>query len=163
MGTKRSRGSLAGEGLTVGVVAARYNEEIVEALLAGALAALAEHGAKADPVIWVPGSYELPLAARTIAAAGQVQAVVCLGCVIKGDTAHFEYVSGAAAEGILQAGLETGVPCAFGVLTTYTEEQARERLDKGREAAETALEMANLLRQLASRPVQLPGPGHPVR
>ncbi|MDQ6692358.1 MAG: 6,7-dimethyl-8-ribityllumazine synthase [Candidatus Dormibacteraeota bacterium] len=144
---------LNGRGLTIGLVAARYNEDIVEALLAGALAALAEHGAVAEPVVWVPGSYELPLAARTLAGSGRVQAVVCLGCVIKGDTAHFEYVSAAAAEGILRVSLESGVPCSFGVLTTYTEEQARARLDKGREAAETAIEMANLLGRLsASRP-----------
>jgi len=148
MGTKGRRGSLDGDGLTVGVVAARYNEEIVDQLLEGALAALKELGAKADPVLSVPGSFELPVAAQALADAGNVDAIICLGCVIKGETAHFEHVAEAAARGILDVSLESGVPCVFGVLTTYTEEQARARGDKGREAAETAVEMANLLRSV---------------
>jgi 6,7-dimethyl-8-ribityllumazine synthase len=146
MGVKGRQGSLDGTGLTVGVVAARYNQEIVDALLEGALAVLAECGAKADPILSVPGSYEIPLAAQALADGGGVDAVICLGCVIKGDTAHFEHVAEAAAKGILDVSLETGVPCIFGVLTTYTEEQARARMNKGREAAEAAIEMANLLR-----------------
>ena len=148
MGRKGRRGSLDGKGLTIGVVAARYNEEIVDALLEGALAVLAEHGAAAEPVVSVPGSFEIPVAAQALADAGGVDAVVCLGCVIKGETAHFEHVAEGAARGIMDVALETGVPCVFGVLTTYTEEQARARLDKGREAAETAIEMANLLRSI---------------
>ena len=148
MGSRGRRGSLDGRGLTIGVVAARYNEEIVDALLEGALAALAEHGATAEPVLSVPGSFEIPVAAQALADAGGVDAVVCLGCVVKGETAHFEHVAEGVARGILDVALETGVPCVFGVLTTYTEEQARARLDKGREAAETAIEMANLLRQV---------------
>jgi 6,7-dimethyl-8-ribityllumazine synthase len=150
MGVKgrQRQGSLDGKGLTIGVVAARYNQEIVDALLEGALAALEERGAKADPILSVPGSYEIPLAAQALADGGNVDAVICLGCVIKGETAHFEHVAEAAAKGILDVTLETGVPCIFGVLTTYTEEQARARMDKGREAAETAIEMANLLKQV---------------
>jgi 6,7-dimethyl-8-ribityllumazine synthase len=140
------RGTLDGKGLIIGIVAARYNQEIVDALLEGAVAALVEHGAEAKPVLSVPGSYEIPVAAQALADAGEVDAVICLGCVIKGETAHFEHVAEAAARGILDVSLETGVPCIFGVLTTYTEEQARARLDKGREAAEAAIEMANLLR-----------------
>ena len=150
MGRKGKQGSLDGKGLVIGVVAARYNEAIVDALLEGALAALAEHGARAEPVLSVPGSFEIPLAAQALADAGKVDAVVCLGCVIKGETAHFEHVAEGAARGILDVALETGVPCVFGVLTTYTEEQARARLDKGREAAETAIEMANLLKSVRS-------------
>ena len=148
MGTRGQRASLDGNGLTIGIVAARYNQEIVDALLEGALTTLAEHGASADPVLSVPGSFELPVAAQALADAGNVDAVICLGCVIKGETAHFEHIAEAAARGILEVTLESGVPCVFGVLTTYTEEQARARLDKGREAAETALEMANLLREV---------------
>ena len=148
MGTKGQRGTLEGKGVTIGIVAARYNQEIVDALLEGALAAIAEHGATADPVLSVPGSFELPVAAQALADAGNVDAVICLGCVIKGETAHFEHIAEAAARGILEVTLESGVPCVFGVLTTYTEEQARARQDKGREAAETAIEMANLLREV---------------
>src|SRR5260221_3893598 len=153
MGVKgrQRQGSLDGKGLTIGVVAARYNQEIVDALLEGALAALEERGAKADRILSVPGSYEIPLAAQALADGGNVDAVICLGCVIKGETAHFEHVAEAAAKGILDVTLETGVPCIFGVLTTYTEEQARARMDKGREAAETAIEMANLLKQVRGR------------
>jgi 6,7-dimethyl-8-ribityllumazine synthase len=150
MGTrgKQKQGSLDGTGLTIGIVAARYNQEIVDALLEGALATLEERGATADPIISVPGSYEIPVAAQAIADKGLVDAVICLGCVIKGDTAHFEHVAEAAARGILDVTLETGVPCIFGVLTTYTEEQAKARRDKGREAAEAAIEMANLLKEV---------------
>jgi 6,7-dimethyl-8-ribityllumazine synthase len=148
VGTKGqgTKGSLDGRGLTIGVVAARYDEEIVDALLEGVLKALEEHGAKAGPVLSVPGSFEIPVAAQALADGGRVDAVICLGCVIKGETAHFEHVAEGAARGIQDVALETGVPCVFGVLTTYTEEQARARLDKGREAAETAIEMANLLK-----------------
>jgi 6,7-dimethyl-8-ribityllumazine synthase len=146
VGTKGRQGSLDGKGLTIGVVAARYNQEIVDALLEGALAVLEERGARAEPVLSVPGSFEIPIAAQAIADAGLVDAVICLGCVIKGETAHFEHVAESAARGIQDVALETGIPCIFGVLTTYTEEQARARMDRGREAAETAIEMANLLR-----------------
>jgi 6,7-dimethyl-8-ribityllumazine synthase len=151
LGSRGKKGSLDGKGLTIGIVAARYNQEIVDALLEGALEILAEHGAKAEPILSVPGSYEIPIAAQALADAGGVDAVICLGCVIKGETAHFEQVAEAAARGILDVALETGVPCVFGVLATYTEEQARDRMDKGREAAETALEMANLLKSVRGK------------
>jgi 6,7-dimethyl-8-ribityllumazine synthase len=147
MGVRGNKqGSLNGEGLTIGIVAARYNQVIVDALLAGAIKTLKERGAKADPILSVPGSYEIAVAAQAIADRGNVDAVICLGCVIKGETAHFEHIAEAAAKGILDVTLETGVPCVFGVLTTYTEAQARARMDRGREAAETAIEMANLLK-----------------
>jgi 6,7-dimethyl-8-ribityllumazine synthase len=148
---KQKQGSLDGKGLKIGIVAARYNQEIVDALLEGALATLKEHGARAEPVLSVPGSFEIPMAAQALADKGDVDAVICLGCVIKGETAHFEHVAEAAAKGILDVALESGVPCVFGVLTTYTEEQARARKDKGREAAETAIEMANLLKLVRGR------------
>ena len=148
MGVRGRQGSPDGTGLTIGIVAARYNQEIVDALLDGALAVLKARGARADPILSVPGSFEIPVAARALADAGRVDAVICLGCVIKGETAHFEHVAEAAARGILDVALATGVPCIFGVLATYTEDQARARLDKGGEAAEAAIEMANLLKQL---------------
>ena len=153
MGTKgqSKRASLDGAGLTIGVVAARYNQEIVDALLEGALRTLEEHGATAEPVLSVPGSFEIPIAAQALADAGEVDAVICLGCVIKGETAHFEHVAESAARGIQDVALETGVPCVFGVLTTYTEEQALARRNHGKEAAETAIEMANLLRDVRSK------------
>lgn len=149
MGEKSPRtGSLEGRGLTIAVIAARYNHDITEKLLEGALAVLAEHGATADPVVWVPGCIELPVTAQAIIETGSADADVALGCVIKGDTAHFEHVAGQCAAGLMQVSLDSGIPVSFGVLTTYDHVQALARTDKGREAAETALEMANLLRTL---------------
>jgi 6,7-dimethyl-8-ribityllumazine synthase len=139
----------------VAIVASRYNDLIVASLVKGASAAWLERGGGAGDlsVIRVPGAFELPLAARKLAASGRYHAVVALGCVIRGDTPHFEYVAGAAARGLQQVGLETGVPVAFGVLTVDTLEQALERAatgagNKGGEAMDTALEMAALLSQL---------------
>lgn len=148
MGEKGRKGSLQGDGLTIGIVAARYNQDIVDAMLDAAVNRLKELGATADPVLSVPGSFELPSAAQALADKREVDAVVALGCVIKGETAHFEYVAGAAAQGLMDVALESGVPVAFGLLTTYDEAQARARIDKGAEAAETAVEMANLLREV---------------
>lgn len=149
MGEKSAqRGSLDGRGLTIALVAARYNLDITEKLVEGALEVLAEHGAAAAPVIWVPGCMELPVTAQAVVERGSADAVVALGCVIKGDTAHFEHVAGQCAAGLMQVSLDSGIPIAFGVLTTYDHAQALARADKGREAAETALEMANLLRTL---------------
>jgi 6,7-dimethyl-8-ribityllumazine synthase len=142
------RRDLDGNGLKIAVVAARYNRPIVEAMVESALQALNRAGAAPEPVVWVPGSFELPIAAKALAEGGDVDAVVCLGCVIKGETAHFEYVAGAAADGLTDVAVATGIPCAFGVLTTYDEAQAQARVDKGREAAETAIEMARLLADL---------------
>jgi 6,7-dimethyl-8-ribityllumazine synthase len=141
------------------IVVSRFNDAITSRLLEGARAALRQAGAKPEHVValTVPGAFELPQAARAIAARGQVDAVVCLGCVIRGETAHFEYISSAAALGVMQAALDTGVPVAFGVLTTDTLAQAEaragdDRENKGREAAAAALEMANLFRRLGSHP-----------
>jgi 6,7-dimethyl-8-ribityllumazine synthase len=139
------------------VVAARYNAAIVEALLAGARDAFRRQGVGEDrvDVVQVPGSFELPLVAQKMAKTGKYVAVVCLGCVIRGDTDHYEYVCRAAADGILQAGLTTGVPVVFGVLTCETMDQAVDRAggsagNKGAEAALTAIQMAGILEKIRS-------------
>ncbi|HWG76769.1 MAG TPA: 6,7-dimethyl-8-ribityllumazine synthase [Steroidobacteraceae bacterium] len=138
------------------IILSRYNEDIVQALLAGARAAWRSRGGadEALRVEQVPGAFELPLAARAFALSGSVDAVVALGCVIRGDTAHFQYVAGECAHGLQRVMLDTGVPVSFGVLTVETRAQALERcapgpLNKGAEALESALAMAALLRRLA--------------
>jgi 6,7-dimethyl-8-ribityllumazine synthase len=141
--------------MRVAVVVARFNEPITGALLDGARRELARLGA-ADTdvtVCWVPGAFELPVVAKRLAGSGAVDAVVCLGAIVRGETAHFDYVAMGATQGILQAGLDTGVPVVFGVLTVDTQQQAFDRIGgkeghKGEEAAATAVEMATLLRQL---------------
>jgi 6,7-dimethyl-8-ribityllumazine synthase len=142
-------------GRRIAVVAARFNDLVVASLLQGATRAWVERGgATADlAIVRVPGAFELPLAARKLAASGRFDAVVALGCVIRGDTPHFEYVAGECARGLQLASLETGVPVAFGVLTVETLEQALERAataagNKGGEAMESALEMAGVLARL---------------
>ncbi len=149
-------GSGDGSGLRVCVVVARWNGFITQKLLDGALSTLRASGlAEADiTTVWVPGSFEVPTAARWAAGSGKFDAVVCLGCVIRGETAHFEYVAGGAAEGILKVSLDTGMPVIFGVLTVENVEQAVARTGgkeghKGEESARTAIEMANLRKQLA--------------
>jgi 6,7-dimethyl-8-ribityllumazine synthase len=137
------------------LVVSRFNEAITNRLLDGARAALLEAGAASDhiAVYMVPGAFELPQAARCIGESGQVEAIVCLGCVIRGETPHFEYISAAVAHGLMEASGETGVPMAFGVLTTDTWEQAEARAGDGRdnkgfEAAAAALEMAELFKSV---------------
>jgi 6,7-dimethyl-8-ribityllumazine synthase len=139
-------GAPEGTGRSVGVVVSRFNGEITTALLERALETLTEQGvAQSDiTVMPVPGAFELPLAAMALARSRRYACVVALGCVIRGETPHFEYVAAEAASGLQLAGLETGVPVSFGVLTCETREQAEARLDKGAEAALTALEMADL-------------------
>ena len=139
----------------VAVVASRYNAEVVQRLLDGAVARLKEHGIGANQitVVLVPGAWELPLACRRLAEAGSHQAVIALGCVIRGGTPHFEYVCNEASRGVIQAALDTGVPVSFGLLTCDTMEQALARAggesgNKGADAADAALEMAGLLRAL---------------
>lgn len=152
MGERGQSGSHDASGLRIAVAVARYNQEISEGLLHGALESLQRMGCGDDrlTVCWVPGAVELPLAAQRLARAHD--AVVCLGCVIKGETAHFEHVATQCAAGIQRVSLDTGTPVAFGVLTTYDRDQALARSgsegNKGAEAAETAVEMANLLREL---------------
>ena len=148
------------------IIAARFNAPLVDQLIDGAAQAWRSHGG--DParllIERVPGAFELPLAAKMFAASGAVEAVVALGCVIRGDTPHFDYVAGECARGLMDAGLSTGVPVIFGVLTTETQAQAEERADvnrmnKGRESMEAALEMIQLL----APPPRAPAPARKTR
>src|SRR3954469_10684577 len=148
-------GRLDGAGLRIGIVCARFNDLITERLLAGARDGLIRHGVDDDAitVAWVPGSFEIPLAARGMAGSGRYDAVICLGAVIRGATGHYEQVANQCAAGIARAGLDTGVPVIFGVLTTETIEQAIERAgtkagNKGFEAALGAIETVRVLQQL---------------
>ena len=155
--TRDIQGALDGGGLRVGVVVARFNELVTSRLLEGARAGLARHGvADGDvTVVRVPGSFEVPVAAKALAGSGGYDAVICLGAVIRGETDHYAHIAGQAARGIADVSLATGTPVAFGVLTTDTVEQAMERSggskgNAGQNAALVAIEMANLLRALAS-------------
>ena len=149
------QGSLNGAALRIAVVTARFNDFITERLQAGALDGLKRHGMADEAIdtVAVPGAFELPLAALTLAETGRYHAVICLGAVIRGDTTHYDYVCNEAAKGIAAAGLKTGIPVIFGVVTTENTEQAISRAggksgNKGWDAAMTALEMANLLPQI---------------
>jgi 6,7-dimethyl-8-ribityllumazine synthase len=143
----------SGHRRTVAIVVSRFNGEITNRMLASALAELDAAGVarEAVTVMPVPGAFELPLGAMALAKTRRYSCVVTLGCVIRGDTAHFDYVAGEAASGLQLAALETGVPVAFGVLTTETVEQARERIDKGADAVRTALEMADVFAQVRAQ------------
>src|SRR5918911_2486566 len=152
------QGKLTATGLQFGVVVSRWNEFITSKLLSGALDALERHGADPETVdvAWVPGSFEIPIVAQELARSGRYQAVICLGALIRGATPHFDYLAGEVTKGVGNAGLGSGVPVVFGVLTTETIEQAIERAgtkagNKGFEAAVTAIEMANLMAELAAR------------
>jgi 6,7-dimethyl-8-ribityllumazine synthase len=152
LGEKGAKPDLSGSDLRMAVVVSRFNEEVSRRLLRGALGALEAHGVNEPDVFWVPGSLELPVTALALAERGNHDAIVCLGCVIRGETYHFEVVAGQAAAGIMQVQLDTGVPVAFGVLTTEDKEQALARSgpknNKGADAAEAAIEMANLMREI---------------
>ncbi|MBP17056.1 MAG: 6,7-dimethyl-8-ribityllumazine synthase [Acidimicrobiaceae bacterium] len=146
---------LDGSGLRIGIVAARFNDSIVVQMLDGTRTRLSALGVADEDIslAWVAGAFEIPLAARAMAASGDVDAVVCLGCVIRGETPHFDYVAGEAAAGIQRVGLDTGVPTVFGVLTTDDLAQAVERAavdqgDKGADCADAAVELVQLLRRL---------------
>jgi len=149
-------GELQAKGLRFGVIVSRFNDFITSKLLDGALDALRRHGAdeKDIEVVKVPGSFEIPLVAKKMAAKGNCSAIICLGTVIRGATPHFEYVSAEVSKGIASASMETGVPIAFGVITSDTIEQAVERAgtksgNKGWDAAITAIEMAQVMKKLA--------------
>lgn len=149
-------GSHDGRHLRIAVVCARFNDEVTRRLLAGALAKLDECGVPADNrlVFWVPGSFELPLAAQVAAHSGSFDGVICLGCVIRGETAHFDFVAGECAAGLQRVQLETNLPVALGVLTTENVGQALERSggtigNKGEEAVETVIEMVNVMRDVS--------------
>ena len=151
------RGSVVATGFRFAIVVSRFNEEITSGLLSGARSALLEAGVNEDDVtlVHVPGAFEIPVTALRLAQTSRFDAVICLGCLIKGDTMHFEYIADAASHGIMNASLTTGVPVAFGVLTTMTDEQAFARSapgdgNKGREAALAAIEMATLFKRLAA-------------
>jgi len=151
-------GQLRGDGLRVAIAASRFNDFITERLLAGARDGLVRHGVDESSitVAWAPGAFELPLVAQRLASSGEYDAVICVGAVIRGETGHYEHVAGQCAAGIERVQLDTGVPVIFGVLTTENVEQAIERAgtkagNKGFESAMTAIEMADLLRQLPKR------------
>ncbi len=137
------------------IVVSRFNALVTESLLAGCRDAFLRHGVGDEriDVAWVPGSFEIPLTARTMAQSGRYSPIVCLGCVIRGETGHYDHVAGQAAAGVLQAGLATGIPVIFGILTTDTVEQALNRAglkggNKGADAALSAIEMVNLLTRI---------------
>ena len=155
------RGSEVASGCRFAIVVSRFNEEITSGLLAGARRALSDAGvSEADvTLVHVPGAFEIPAAALRLAQTGRFDAIICLGCLIKGDTMHFEYIAEAASHGIMNVSVATGVPVAFGVLTTVTDDQAIARSapgdgNKGREAAVAAVEMATLFKRLG---VAVPG------
>ena len=149
------QGDLQGKGLKFGVVVSRFNEFITSKLKDGALDALVRHGTGEEDIsiVWVPGSFELPLAAQKMAASGKYDAVIAIGAVIRGSTPHFDFVAGEAAKGLARAGMDTGVPVVFGVVTAETLEDAIERAgtrmpNRGFEAGMTAIEIANVMKQL---------------
>ena len=149
------QGGLQGQGLRIAVAASRFNDLVTGRLLEGARVTLLTHGVREDDIttVWVPGSFELPLVAKRLASSGRYHAVICLGAVVKGETAHFEHIAQQAAAGIGAVAREVGVPVIFGVLTTYTLEQALERAggkmgNAGSSAALSAIQMANLLRTI---------------
>ena len=148
-------GEMQAKGLKFAIVVSRFNDFITSKLLDGAMDALLRHGAKEDDidVVRVPGSFEIPLVAKKMASKGSCNAVICLGTIIRGATPHFEYVAAEVSKGIASASMETGVPMAFGIITSDTIEQAVERAgtksgNKGWDAALTAIEMAQLLKKI---------------
>lgn len=154
-------GDLKADGLRFAIIVSRFNSFITERLLEGALDGIERSGGKAADVeiVRIPGAWEFPLTVRAVASLKRHDAILCLGAVVKGDTPHFDYVAGQAASGIAAASVETGIPVAFGVLTTNTVEQAIDRAgaksgNKGFDAAMTAIEMANLLRDLRAETAQ---------
>ncbi len=152
---KTIEGKLIASEMKVGVIASRFNEFITGKLLGGAQDSFVRHGGNADDltVAWVPGAFEIPLVAQKMAQSGKYDAVVCLGAVIRGNTPHFDMVANESVKGIAQAGLQSGIPVIYGVLTTDSIEQAVERAgtkagNKGFDAMTSAIEMVNLTRQL---------------
>ncbi|MFH1239207.1 MAG: 6,7-dimethyl-8-ribityllumazine synthase [bacterium] len=152
---KMLAGKLNAKGYKFAIVVSRFNEFISKKLLDGAMDALIRHQADEDKinVVWVPGSFEIPLAARKMAQSKKYDAVICLGAIIRGDTPHFDYIASEVTKGIAQTGLATGIPTIFGVITTDNLEQAIERAgtkagNKGAEAANSAIEMVNLFAQM---------------
>jgi 6,7-dimethyl-8-ribityllumazine synthase len=152
---KTIEGKLIAQDLKFGIVVARFNEFITNKLLGGAVDALLRHGAQEEniEIVWVPGAFEIPLTAQRLAAGGKYQAVICLGAVIRGSTTHYDYVCAEVSKGVAHVGMATGIPTIFGVLTTENIEQAIERAgtkagNKGFDAAVSAIEMANLFKNI---------------
>ena len=152
---KKFEGHVVGNGMKIGIVAARFNEFIVSKLIGGAEDALVRHGVDMDQVdlAWVPGAFEIPLVASKMAKSGKYDAVICLGAVIRGSTSHYDYVCNEVSKGIAAVSLESGIPVLFGVLTTENIEQAIERAgtkagNKGYDCAVSAIEMVNLIREM---------------
>lgn len=155
MGIKEVKGGAVREKGKFAIVISRFNEFVSHMLLRGCIDELARHSVKEDglTVVWTPGSFEIPLVAKRLAQKGGIDAVICLGAIVRGETPHFEYVANEMAKGIANVSLETGIPIVMGVITADTLEQAMERAgaksgNKGRDAALVALEMANLLEQI---------------
>ena len=153
--TKLYEGALIGTGLKIGIVVSRFNEFITSKLLSGAIDTLERHGVNNDDIeiAWVPGSFEIPIAADKMSSSGKYDAVICLGALIRGATPHFDYIAAETSKGIAQVGMKTGVPTIFGVITTENIEQAIERAgtkagNKGSDAAMSAIEMANLFKEM---------------
>ena len=152
---RKLEGKVVGQGIKVGIVAARFNEFIVSKLVGGAQDALIRHGVEDDDITlaWVPGAFEIPMIANRMASSGEYDAVICLGAVIKGSTSHYDYVCAEVSKGIAQVGMNTSVPTIFGILTTDNIEQAIERAgtkagNKGYDVACSAIEMVNLMKNL---------------
>jgi len=153
--TKTTQGMMDASGKKFGLIASRYNEFITGKLIGGAVDELVRHGAREDQieVVWVPGAFEIPAVARRLAKKKQHDAIICLGCVMRGDTPHFDYIAAEVSKGVAMVGLESDVPVVFGVLTTDTLEQAIERAgakggNKGSEAALAAIELVSLFKQI---------------
>ena len=149
---KTLEGNLVSKGIKVGIIASRFNEFITSKLIGGAQDCLVRHGVSDDDITlaWVPGAYEIPLAAKKLAKSGNYDAIICVGAVIRGSTSHYDYVCAEVSKGVASVSLETGIPVIFGVLTTDNIEQAIERAgtksgNKGSDAAKAAIEMANLM------------------
>ncbi len=154
MGEYADAPELDATGMRFAIVAARFNRDVTEPLCEGAHETLRALGAAEVRIVWVPGAFELPLVAKRFGESGKVDAVVCIGAVIRGETAHFEYVAGECAAGLTRASLDTGIPVVFGVLTVDDRRQAFERVGgaeghKGEEAARTAVEMVSVLRAIS--------------
>lgn len=155
MGIHVLEGNVIGQGMKIGIVAARFNELIVSKLLSGAVDGLVRHGVEEDDITaaWVPGAFEIPLMAEKMAQSGKYDAIICVGAVIRGSTSHYDYVCNEVSKGIAQVGLKSGIPVLFGVVTTENIEQAIERAgtkagNKGYDCALSAIEMVNLMRQM---------------
>jgi 6,7-dimethyl-8-ribityllumazine synthase len=150
------QGKLIGKGLRFAIVVSRFNEVVTKKLLEGALDCLIRHDVQEDDidVLWTPGSFEIPVTAKKLASSGKYDAIICLGCLIRGDTPHFDFLSAEVTKGVAQVALEYSLPIAFGILTADTLEQAIERSgakqgNKGFQAALSALEMANLFKEMS--------------